>query len=69
MRFSRSGTSSRLYQALVYQQQLAQDAAAYADLREDASLFGLTHRSPRIRNPKTQSVRSLLRSSVCRTRP
>ena len=35
------GTSSRLYQALVYQQQLAQEADSYADLREDASLFGL----------------------------
>ncbi|HEX8773763.1 MAG TPA: pitrilysin family protein [Pyrinomonadaceae bacterium] len=35
------GTSSRLYQALVYKQQLAQDAASYTDLREDASLFGL----------------------------
>ncbi|HEY6189794.1 MAG TPA: pitrilysin family protein [Pyrinomonadaceae bacterium] len=35
------GTSSRLYQALVYKQQLAQDATSYTDLREDASLFGL----------------------------
>jgi zinc protease len=35
------GTSSRLYQSLVYQQQLAQEAASYTDLREDASLFGL----------------------------
>jgi zinc protease len=33
------GTSSRLYQSLVYQQQLAQDATARADLREDAGLF------------------------------
>jgi zinc protease len=35
------GASSRLYQALVYKQQLAQDATSYTDLREDASLFGL----------------------------
>jgi zinc protease len=35
------GTSSRLYQSLVYNQQLAQSAESYADLREDASLFGL----------------------------
>jgi zinc protease len=35
------GTSSRLYQSLVYQQQLAQEATSYADLREDASMFGL----------------------------
>ncbi|HEX8141913.1 MAG TPA: pitrilysin family protein [Pyrinomonadaceae bacterium] len=35
------GTSSRLYQSLVYRQQLAQDAISYTDLREDASLFGL----------------------------
>jgi zinc protease len=35
------GTSSRLYQSLVYRQQLAQDATSYTDLREDASLFGL----------------------------
>jgi zinc protease len=36
------GRSSRLYQALVYQQQIAQSANANADLREDAGLFGLT---------------------------
>ncbi|HEX8136552.1 MAG TPA: pitrilysin family protein [Pyrinomonadaceae bacterium] len=35
------GTSSRLYQSLVYQQQLAQEANSYTDLREDASLFAL----------------------------
>jgi zinc protease len=35
------GTSSRLYQSLVYQQQLAQEATSYTDLREDASMFGL----------------------------
>ncbi|HKO62135.1 MAG TPA: pitrilysin family protein [Pyrinomonadaceae bacterium] len=33
------GESSRLYQSLVYQQQIAQSAAATADLREDAGLF------------------------------
>ncbi|HEV2915963.1 MAG TPA: pitrilysin family protein [Pyrinomonadaceae bacterium] len=35
------GTSSRLYQSLVYRQQLALEATSYTDLREDASLFGL----------------------------
>ena len=34
-----SGESSRLYQALVYGQQIAQDAFASADLREDTGLF------------------------------
>ncbi|MGB8506957.1 MAG: pitrilysin family protein [Pyrinomonadaceae bacterium] len=33
------GESSRLYQSLVYQQQLAQEAFASADLREDPGLF------------------------------
>lgn len=33
------GRSSRLYQALVYQQQVAQSASARDDLREDAGLF------------------------------
>src|SRR5229473_1374333 len=36
------GRSSRLYQALVYQQQVAQSANANADLREDAGLFSVT---------------------------
>jgi len=36
------GRSSRLYQSLVYQQQLAQTVNANADLREDAGLFYLT---------------------------
>src|SRR5438309_10806589 len=36
------GRSSRLYQALVYQQQIAQSANANADLREDVGLFQLT---------------------------
>jgi zinc protease len=36
------GRSSRLYQALVYQQQVAQSANANADLKEDAGLFWLT---------------------------
>lgn len=34
-----SGESSRLYQALVYQQQVAQEAFAQADLREQPGLF------------------------------
>ena len=33
------GRSSRLYQSLVYQQQIAASASANADLREDAGLF------------------------------
>src|ERR1051326_7407415 len=36
------GRSSRLYQSLVYQQQVAQSVNATADLREDAGLFYLT---------------------------
>jgi len=36
-----SGESSRLYQALVYDQQIAQTAFATADLREDTGLFYL----------------------------
>src|SRR5438477_5517001 len=36
------GRSSRLYQSLVYQQQLAQSVNANADLREDVGLFTLT---------------------------
>ena len=36
------GRSSRLYQSLVYQQQVAQSASANADLKEDAGLFQLT---------------------------
>jgi zinc protease len=36
------GRSSRLYQALIYQQQVAQSTNANADLREDAGLFELT---------------------------
>jgi len=34
-----AGESSRLYQSLVYQQQLAQSVNTFTDLREDASLF------------------------------
>jgi zinc protease len=33
------GTSSRLYQSLVYQQQIAQEATSNAQLREDGGLF------------------------------
>ncbi|HEY5075049.1 MAG TPA: pitrilysin family protein [Pyrinomonadaceae bacterium] len=36
------GRSSRLYQSLIYQQQVAQSTNANADLREDAGLFELT---------------------------
>jgi zinc protease len=34
-----TGESSRLYQSLVYQQQIAQEVNTFTDLREDASLF------------------------------
>lgn len=37
-----SGQSSRLYNSLVYQQQLAAEASSSADSREDVSLFVLT---------------------------
>ena len=37
-----AGESSRLYHALVYEQQLAAEADATSDVREDASLFVLT---------------------------
>lgn len=36
------GRSSRLYQSLIYQQQVAQSANANADLKEDVGLFELT---------------------------
>src|SRR6266404_3092198 len=36
------GRSSRLYQSLIYQQQVAQSTNANADLKEDAGLFELT---------------------------
>jgi len=36
------GESSRLYQSLVYRQQIASDVNASADLREDAGLFAVT---------------------------
>lgn len=36
------GRSSRLYQSLVYQQQIAQSVNANADLKEDAGLFQVT---------------------------
>jgi zinc protease len=36
------GRSSRMYQSLIYQQQVAQSANANADLKEDAGLFVLT---------------------------
>jgi zinc protease len=36
------GRSARLYQSLVYQQQVAQSVNANADLKEDAGLFYLT---------------------------
>jgi zinc protease len=37
-----AGESSRLYQSLVYRQQLVQDVSASLDLRESTGLFGVT---------------------------
>lgn len=36
------GESSRLYQSLVYRQQMAQDVSAEADLREDLGIYAIT---------------------------
>src|ERR1043165_4424424 len=37
-----NGESSRLYQSLVYRQQIAQDVGAFSDLREDTGIFATT---------------------------
>jgi zinc protease len=46
------GRSSRLYQSLVYQQQLAVNANANADLREDVGLFTLTAFAAKDKKPE-----------------
>src|SRR5438477_6041135 len=58
------GRSSRLYQSLVYQQQLAQSVNANADLREDAGLFTLTAFVANGKKP--EDVEASLRAEVKR---
>src|SRR5438552_11168062 len=53
------GRSSRLYQSLVYQQQLAINANAGADLREDAGMFTFT--SFALKEKKPEDVEAALR--------
>jgi zinc protease len=56
------GRSSRLYQSLVYQQQLAVSANAGADLREDAGLF--TFSSFAVDGKKPEDVETALRAEI-----
>jgi zinc protease len=56
------GRSSRLYQSLVYQQQLAVSANAGADLREDAGLF--TFSSFAANGKKPEDVEAALRAEI-----
>lgn len=46
------GESSRLYQSLVYKQQIVQDISAYADLRGDLGLFAITSTLATGKTPK-----------------
>src|SRR5256714_13663386 len=56
------GRSSRLYQSLVYQQQLAANVNANADLREDAGLFDLIAFVANGKKP--EDVESSLRAEI-----
>jgi zinc protease len=56
------GRSSRLYQSLVYQQQLAVSANAGADLREDAGMFTFT--SFTANGKKPEDVEAALRAEI-----
>src|SRR5438477_1412613 len=56
------GRSSRLYQSLVYQQQLALSANAGADLREDAGMFTFT--SFAVNGKKPEDVEAALRAEI-----
>jgi zinc protease len=56
------GRSSRLYQSLVYQQQIATNVSANADLREDAGLFNLIAFVINGKNP--QDVETSLKAEV-----
>ncbi len=56
------GRSSRLYQSLIYQQQVAQSANSDADLKEDAGLFFLT--AIVAAGKKPEDAESALRSEI-----
>jgi len=56
------GRSSRLYQSLVYQQQLVQSANAAADLREDAGMFTFTAFA--LRGKKPEDVEAALKAEI-----
>jgi zinc protease len=56
------GRSSRLYQSLIYQQQLASSAGASADLREDAGMFTFT--SLAANGKKPEDVEAALRAEI-----
>ncbi|HYX27367.1 MAG TPA: pitrilysin family protein [Pyrinomonadaceae bacterium] len=57
-----SGRSSRLYQSLVYQQQIAANASAGADLREDAGMFDFTAFAAQGKKP--EDVEAALRAEI-----
>ena len=57
-----AGRSSRLYQSLVYQQQLAVNASAGADLREDAGMFNFTAFAAN--GKKAEDVEAALRAEI-----
>jgi len=56
------GRSSRLYQSLVYQQQLATSANAGADLREDAGMFTFTAFAAQGKKP--EDVEAALKAEI-----
>ena len=56
------GRSSRLYQSLVYQQQLASSANAGADLREDAGMFTFTAFAAQGKKP--EEVEAALKAEI-----
>jgi zinc protease len=56
------GRSSRLYQSLVYQQQIAASANASADLREDAGMFTFT--SFAANGKKPEDVEAALKAEI-----
>jgi zinc protease len=57
-----NGESSRLYQSLIYRQQIAQDVGAYSDLREDAGIFATT--ATLASGKKPAAVEKALRAEV-----
>jgi zinc protease len=58
------GESSRLYQSLIYQQQIAQDVSADADLREDLGIYVITATAASGKSPSLvqKSIESELRA-------